>query len=421
MQASSSRKARRSATAGFSLVEILVAIVGLAIILVAAGQLVFATRRSTQREQYQVEARQTARAAGEYANYLLRGATDFNYFNGNAGAIVVWIWQGTGGGGKGGAQNTCPGSAGCLQATYDNLTAAQAGAGLGDQGTDLITFGRPSNPQFVSPTFWPGYQHASNVNWEVPSPPCPTDNTTALNAFCNMVDMPGCSGMSPELLLVDSSGNWAFYQITNVVGCEGNNCCANGVHVTSNAGLSTGINPPGGHPDLNNPQLVAGAQFAALRVCNGWFEQKSDIFDPATDNNCPVTPPADGSWAAKPGWTPLLPNVEDFQIAYLFKDGSTWNNVVNGPTFTCNGIASNVPCAAGTCDTPPCAVSNTDISNVIGFRITITARSSQQMSLESPLFLRPSAEDNPGAATPDAFYHFQGSSVAMIRNRTGGY
>src|SRR5271157_2432268 len=86
---------------GFTLIEVLVVLLSLVIILVGVGQLLFDTQKAAQRQQYQVDARQTARAAADYVNFLLRSATDMDMptvtppLPNNPGSIVVWYWVGT--------------------------------------------------------------------------------------------------------------------------------------------------------------------------------------------------------------------------------------------------------------------------------------------------------------------------------------
>ena len=145
-------------------------------------------------------------------------------------------------------------------------------------------------------------------------------------------------------MLVDKTGNWVFYQITDYKDTQNAATlhappaawCTDSqrglvpcLQVIANPG-DAALNAPGGQRNLTNPvTLVVGLQYAALRVCDGWLEQKVGIFNPATDANCPALaagaafPP----YVTKAGWSPLLPNVEDLQFAYVFADGT----VGNGP------------------------------------------------------------------------------------------
>jgi type II secretory pathway pseudopilin PulG len=393
-----------SAQGGFTLVEVLVVLISLTVILTLAGQLLFASKRLAVRQGLQVEARETARGAVDYAAFMLRGATDFNQMGGNAGAIMVWLYkQDTG---SYPSSITCPGDDGCFQATYNNVTDAS----LADPGTDIITFSRPNNTRIVKPVTWPGYQNASNVDWFPLDRPC-TDSAAMLQTFKDLTGAHGPAGqeVSDVLFLVDESGNFRLYQITDYQDGSNANCCdansncqdANGVaqpciKVVSNAGQSGAINPPGTQPDLVKPDLVLGARFVSLRVRNGWLEQKDGIFDPAVDN---------------PGnnFVPILPNVEDLQIAWFFRNGEIWNSAP-GHTLAVN--AFGVP-AQGT--TGPY-----DVTNVMGVRVTVTTRSSEPMTLDAPRFGRPVAEDHTPGGGKDALYRYQASASAMLRNRMAG-
>ena len=68
----------RNTGRGFTLIEVLVVIAALAMILLMVGQLLFPMRRATDRQRFQVEARQTARAAADYIAFMVRGSSDLN-------------------------------------------------------------------------------------------------------------------------------------------------------------------------------------------------------------------------------------------------------------------------------------------------------------------------------------------------------
>ena len=155
--------------------------------------------------------------------------------------------------------------------------------------------------------------------------------------FKTLTQDPANPTQSLPLLIVDPGvGAWLTYRITNYR--DGNNattctvlnpaCIVGGVNVpcvevNADPENANNLNPPGGVQLLANlPNLVVGSQFTALRVCNGWLEQKNGTFDPAADANCPAL--AAGTvefpdYVIKTGWSPLLPNVEDFQVAYAIQ------------------------------------------------------------------------------------------------------
>ena len=435
------RKSPERAGRGFTLIEVLVTMFSLVVIVVAAGQLLFATRRSTQRQQYQVDARQTARAAADYMNFVLRGATDMNVPStqtgpSNPGSIMIWTWVKP----WDGSNHPCPGSD-CRQVTYDNLTDAT----LGDLGTDIVTFAQCTNPQVYNPignfvygssctggpagcvTFYPTLCTGPNGN-----------STNALAYFEQVTGYTSTSNPSELMVIADTSGQWGFFQITDYSpsGSSNTSCCTapssgagtcqneNGIPqpclmVGTNIHVSSTINPPG----LPKPtgtgigvKLFAGVHYSTVRVCNGWLEQKDGIFDPTTDNNCTA---AGTAWNQAP-WTPLIPNVEDLQFAYVFNDGSIWND---GAQTLPGGTANHVPSQVGPGNTGAAQ----DITNAVGIRITVTARSAAQFPLEPGRFKRPPAENNPHDGSinaadlvADEFYRFQASTVAMLRGRTAG-
>jgi Tfp pilus assembly protein PilV len=426
---------------GFTLVEVLVTMFSLVIIVLAAGSLLSATRRATQRQQCQVDARQTARAAADYVDYLLRGATDMNMPTtqtgpSNPGSIMVWTWVGTW---DATTVHTCPGT-GCQQATYDNVKSTDGA--VADLGTDIITFALCENPQVYQPisTFTYGSPNCTGctAGMAALSPVlCTGPNGSSTNAWSYFQQVSGyTSPSSPSAVMVmaDSTGQWGFFQVTNYApsGSTNTSCCAANtichddtggtepcLIVGTNIGVSSTINPPG-NPKPTGPatgvKLFAGVHYASLRVCNGWLEQKDGLFDPRVDNNCTM---ASTTWNQAP-WTPVIPNVEDLQFAYVYNDGSIWND--SAQTLS-GGAANYVPAQAGPGGTPGAR----DIVNVIGIRITVTGRSASQFSLESARFRKPPAENNPhdgtinsSDLTPDEYYRFQASALAMLRGRTAG-
>jgi type II secretory pathway component PulJ len=368
-----SRKTDRRA--GFSLTELLVTLAGLTIILTVSAQLLFETRRAAVRQQFQVEARQLARAAVDYVHFMVRGATDLNY-SGDVPFPAAILTQ------VGVRPNQT------RQVSYNNVTDAN----LGDLGTDIITIGRAEDSLTSEPVGWSDFDSsAGSATWQF-GWACP-DIAANLDAFKRLT---GDNGVTSRWLLVaDETGGWRFYQInsygtadcpglTGTVVAGSANPQANGYLQPMDATLA---------PLANNPRLRLGVGWVTLRVRGGWLEQKNEIFDPATDN--PGT-----------AFVQLLPNVEDLQVAYLFRDGSLWNNA---PGHT---LAAGIP-------TQGSFGIATDAANVLGLRVTVTVRAPEAAPGESRDRFGPlAAEDHVPTAGPDRFYRYQTSGIVLLRNRS---
>ena len=427
---------------GFTLVEVLVVLASLGMILWMVGQLLFPMRQAAERQRLQVEARQTARAATDYLTIALRGATDMNDIANprNPAAILTFVWQGDGTGS--GNNPTCDGTAqaGCIQVSYNNVTDASLAA----LGTDIVTVGRPGSTLRLRPLTWAGAADSSNPTWWSWDQGCPTDATNAA-MFNQATQRDSMTNRSAPLMLFDAGGNWVFYQITDYKDSQnGSNCSSPPaqcwdvkssanipcIQVVANPG-SVALNAPGGQRSLTSPvTLNVGVQYTSFRVCNGWLEQKAGIFLPAVDNNCPALaagapfPP----YVTKNGWSPLLPNVEDLQVAYIFGNapaGTLPGNgtVANGPAGTM-ATAAGVPVAVG--GSPP--TNALDVLNVTAVRVTVTARSTSEATIHGVAgggkisAPQPAAEDHsPSVALTDTYYRSQITSLALLRNRVVGY
>jgi type II secretory pathway pseudopilin PulG len=432
---------------GFTLVEVLVVVASLGMILWMVGALFFPMRQAAERQRLQVEARQTARGATDYVAMLVRGATDLNDVTNprNPAAILTFLYQSAPG--TSGTNPTCDGSVtitsatgtGCVQVSYNNVTSAA----LATPGTDILTLGVASAPLRLTPSLWPvpgtandGQQNA----WEF-SQGCPSDAAN-LAAFELATGHDSVTGWSQPMMLIDRAGNWVFYQITNYQGgtsCSGPSgaSCTDPVsglvvpclEVVANPAVT--LNAPGGPIALTPPvTLIAGLQYTALRVCDGWLEQKAGFFNPATDSNCPALAagaafPTFAEMVAlspQPGWSPLLPNVEDLQFAYLFADGT----VGNGPAGTMTqapGPPLGLQVPVGVPIMGPTPLDPRDVRRVIGIRVTVTARSSTPVFGGGKALMRqPAAEDHdPGAVSPDTYFRYQLSSTSLLRNRDAGF
>jgi prepilin-type N-terminal cleavage/methylation domain-containing protein len=394
----------RRESRGFTLTELLVTIAALVVVLTLSAQLLFATRRASDRQRLQTEPRQIARGAADYVNYIVRTASDLNNVLGARNPLGIMVWYRDG-------NNTA------FQASYNNLTATQATSGLGDQGTDIITVTHADSAVFAPLIAWRGNQRAESAYWQF-NQRCP-DSTANLAAFKQLTGAhPGAGGVdvSDPIIIVDANGAAGTYQITDYkTGFNADNCSAKGslpddttgatcaanqgcMAVAANPALTDRIDPYGGQPPgMSEPiRLHLGPRFIALRVRNRWLEQKFGLFNPNTDN---------------PGsaFQRLLPNVEDFQVAWIFNNGETHNSTVANRLTT----TSQVP-AQGT-------TGAYDAINVAGMRVTFTTRSAVVIPGEiNNRYLRPAAEDRVAATARDQFFRVQLSATSMIRNRWVG-
>lgn len=440
---------------GFTLIEVLVVMLSLVIIVVAVGQLLFDTQKATQRQQYQVDARQTARATADYVTFLLRGATDMNMptvvppLPNNPGSVLIWYWVGTWASGN---NNSCPGAPGtgaCVQATWDNVTDSSC-PGCADLGTDIITFGRVDNVQIyyqVGGGFsFDNVKNESSHTVNFYPALCAGPNGNSANALAYFQQTTGytsASNPSPVMVIADTLGRWGFFQITSYPASGSDVCspiCSNKngvaqpcVTVGTHIGVASTVNPPGNpNPtgDDDAVRLFAGVRYTSLRVCQGWLEQKDGMFDPGSDGTGALGTGANAcssnGWNTAP-WTPILPNVEDLQLAYIYNnDGASTSNpasIWNSSAQTLPTTIHNVPTQAG----PGAATLANDVTNVVGIRVTVTARSVSSVPQEQERFRKQPAENNPHDGTINAadtqldkFYRFQASEIAMLRGRNPG-
>ncbi len=383
---------------GFTLPEALVTLIIVVIVLVIGAQLLFSARAAAERQRYQVEARQRAREAVEYVHFMLRGATDMNGQNPNAPSPFALLTYAR------------FGHAGNVQVSYDNLTAAQAAAGFGDEGTDIITFARAEDARFVPVSCWVGAGNSATLYFRF-GDGCPNSNQN-LTLFKNLTGAhpEGPLEMSEPFMVFDESGKATFVQITNYLDGPNSNNCTNppppgtcggatppAIQVIANHGLSQVVNPPGGFRDVNLPAWGAlGVRFYSLRVWQGWLQQKRGVFNPARPHE---------------GFVNIFPDVEDFQVAYFFRNGQVFNHQIGTSLIPAPGP---LPWEAGFDPLAPTA------PNVVAVRVTVTARSAQALPpTQEPAarFFRPAAENRPAAVARDRFYHFQAASMVLLRSR----
>lgn len=429
---------------GFTLIEAVVSVLILSVVMVVALTLLLSMRSFASKQQAFTAPRQSSRAGIDYLSFFLAGASDLNVEAGNPNALVMWLTYGDNGTSAGAPR----------QVSYNNLTAAQAAAGFGDEGTDIITLSVPTNPVRIPIVKWTGSAVASktmDVNFTAGCP----DNVKNLELFKQVTGavQVGPKELSGILTVQDSAGRWRYMQITdyNWSKCElavGADPTLEVIHIQITPGNSDQLNPPGGwREDLVEPFTInAGIDFTSFRVRNRNLEQKTSgvdaggayspgIFNPACDGTAP------GGGCPTIGFTPVVENVEDLQIAYVFRDGTVWNTrnqtlATTGP----GGAASNIPEQVATVSAAPGA---RDITNVRALRISVTARSNpldigaRQLStgisptpvpgstLREGLYRRPALEDHAqgpvDTVATGVFDRYRLTTTLVLRNRMLGF
>ncbi|MDW7966883.1 MAG: hypothetical protein RMI39_02000, partial [Thermoanaerobaculum sp.] len=306
-----------------------------------------------------------------------------------------------------------------VQFTFDNVT----NPAWADVGTDILTFARAEQTVAVAADCWPGGQNAVNLCVRFTLGCGPSGNSAAnLALFKSLTGahMEGTREVSDVLLLMGANGNWAFLQITDYKDNQNDDTCNQcrnssaqcawatggavppGIWVIANPGLSDKWNTPSCCPTLENPEVALGVRYTTLRVKNRSLQQKNGVFD--------QTNPDDGFFT-------VMPNVEDFQVAYFFRDGSVRNDRL---PRDCSWAPNCVPVQNQAFGDPGTLPEN-HAANVIGLRVTLTARSATPLPPTQeavPRFRQPVAENNDPAAAPDRFYHYQSSVFVLLRNRT---
>ena len=444
-------RSRIERSRGMSLPEAMVSLLILTMVMIVALTLLFTMKSFAERQQVKTAPRQTSRQAMEYVGSVITGATDLNDIPtpSNPNAIITWYTQGN--------------SSAPRQASFNNLKNDGTEDKLGEVGTDIITVAVPANQMLVPFTKWPGQLHASTawLNFKDGCGPDPGNDAEMTRRF---LELTGADITDPAryseaksgiLTVVDSTGQWAYYEITSYqqFDCDSVDSTSglpDTVHIVANPGQSQRINPPGGQPTLIQPvSLAGGMRFMSFRVRRPdpndpdsipSLEQKMGLFDPTTDN--PGT-----------AFVPIIPDVEDFQVAYLYSQplsagGISNRTVWNSWTGSANAIIPAAPPdIPGTDDynnVPPQGTESAwDIKHVSGIRLSITSRSaplrfeSRNISVRrgsaTRSNARPRSEDRaealPGARQKDGattgrfvgdFDHHRMTSTLLIRNRMLG-
>lgn len=409
---------------GFTVLEALVSVIILVVVMTAAGSLLFSMKSFAQKQQSFAAPRQTSRAGLDYLTYYFEGAGDLNTAPtltgslGNPNALLMYYKKSE--------------SAAETQASFNNLTAAQAALGLGDVGTDAVTLEVPVSPMRIPIENWPGF-HAAATMWVGFTEGCSVSDDYNMYLFQQatgatpLTNPVSNSAQSAILTVWDANGAWAYYQITSY---QTSDCskAPYAIHVVANPGKSNMLNPPGGYKGIfaDPVHISAGIQFISFRVRNGNLEQKNGMYDPATDN--PGT-----------AFFPVVENVEDFQVAYIYgqgaQNGQIWNTA--SQSLATAGVANGIPTQAG----PNAAPGVYDIQNVIGVRISVTGRSmplplsgrklaslrAQSTDPTLNFYYRPASEDHPKGAldyvpgpNPMVYHHQRYTTTLMVRNRALG-
>lgn len=422
---------------GFTLIEALVSILILSVVMIVALTLLVSMRSFAAKQQTFTAPRQSARAVVDYLSFFLAGASDLNVDQGNPNALVMWTTFGT--------NVTAPAT--LRQSTFNNLTAAQASAGFGDEGTDIISVSVTTNPIRIPILTWTGNLAGGNtalLNFSAGCGLAFNDDAANLALFKEVTGatVVGASEVSGLLTVQDFSGRWRYLRITSYVS---SNCAAmTGTNPTREVisiqfirGDADQVNPPGGwRNDLVLPlTLNAGVEYTSFRVRNRSLEQKTTgfdgagIFSPGFFN-----PDCDGDTAGVGcpaiGFTPVVENVEDLQIAYVFRDGTIWNTAAQ-PLVTTdpNGNASNIPQQAMTVTVDPTLL---DVRNVRALRVSTIARSNPLdigarglSRFETGTYRRAGLEDRaqgpPDTLANGVFDRYRLTTTLVLRNRMLGF
>jgi type II secretory pathway pseudopilin PulG len=424
---------------GFSLAEATISLTLLIIVMVVSLTLLFSMRSFAERQQFVMEPRQTARRAIEYLSYFLEGAADLNAAGGMPNALVTYY------------NADASDDTSLVQASYNNLAAGKDGnvalslttplgtipsTTFGDIGTDIVSVAVPTVRPGKYEIFGALPTNGANLDLWVNFREGCNDDAENLRLF-KLATFGGPTNADPSpntLMLVDNDGLWAYAKFDSYVGSD----CASPnqvIQVKFSPGQAPGaggpLGPPNGaagDPVVGNPSyLVTGVQYFSFRIrtdaATGLpnLEQKNGLFDPLTDN--PGT-----------AFVPVIENVEDLQVAYMYRTGDIWNSSVqqiSAGMLGCATCVTDTPIESG----PKLAAPLLDVRNVVGLRFSVVGRS-RPMSLPvrtmtnvSPggatgttgnRHFRPAVEDHTAAAAYDNFEHSRLTTTLMLRNRMLG-
>jgi len=377
---------------GFTLIEATISMTLLLIVLVLSLSFLFGMRAFAERQELFAEPRQTARRAVDYLSEAAKSASDMNPLGANPNALVVWY--------KKGGVNT--------QASWNNVQ----NAALADVDTDILTLCRATASRRIAFNNWSigatetTFFSAADRATLLFRDGCNDANANMamlmqLTGNCASTSCVGgvypCACTSDLLMVADSTGAWSYFTISNYNGYT--TACPNGVVqvLLTPAGAAT-IGPPVTHNVTVPANLSAGVRFFSFRVRDGQLQQKQGLFDQGVD-------------APGANFTPLLEDIEDLQVAWVFDDGTIWNDTTAHRLGTTNQVPSQ--------DTVGGIVR--DVTAVRGLRISVTARAPRDLPNQvTARYVRPASEDRLVGAVRDRRYHYRLTSTLMVRNRMLG-
>jgi len=382
---------------GFTLIEATISMTLLLIVLVLSLSFLFGMRAFAERQELFAEPRQTARRAVDYLSEAAKSASDMNPCGGNPNALITWYRKGAGVG--------VP-----TQASWNNVQ----NAALADVDTDILTLCRATASRRIAFTdFYLGATQQPTFNTADRAWLMFRDGCNDANANMQMLmqltgncasSCPGgvypCACTSDLLMVADASlgsGAWNYFTISTYDSYP--TACPNGVVqvLLSPAGAST-ISAPVSRPISVPANLSAGVRFFSFRVRNNELQQKQGLFDSAVD-------------APGANFTPLLEDIEDLQVAWVYDDGTIWNDTAAHRLGTTNQVPSQDTLGGAT----------RDIALVRGLRISVTARAPRDLPNQAfARYVRPASEDRAVGAARDRRYHYRLTSTLMIRNRMLG-
>lgn len=411
---------------GFTLIEMSVSLALLVLVMVLAMTLLFSMRSFAERQTMVTAPRQTARRAIDYVSFFTQGAGDLNQLSGNPNALVM-------------AYRTSP-TGPNLQASYDNLTSGQTS--FGDKDTDVVSMTTVTNPVRLDidtistpPGSWGTSSFDIILNYQVGCGAGPTyspaDNDANIDSFLRAIGAypfpPGgpAPASNPIFIVAGLAQQpWTYAKLKDRPTSDCSLVTTGKTNILSlktSAGQATEMCSPGfdaTQPVQGKGTLISGIGFAAFRVRTQAgsglpaLEQKNGLFDP----NGPDT-----------GFFPIVENVEDFQVAYLFQDGTVRN--ASGSKMT---NATGVPDQQGPFLGAP-AANAPDIVNVVGVRLTIIGRSPRlpigslkltSLSTGAGQHFRPGVEDGVAGTIPTGtgpFYdYYRLTTTLLLRNRVLG-
>ncbi len=444
---------------GFSLVEVTTSLLLFVIVMAVTLSLLFSMRSFAERQTYYTIPRQVARKAVDYVGSFLEGAADLNNAATNPNAwprnpnALVMYWAAP-------SVTNLGCGPGCRQASYNNLTSSQSD--LGTVGTDIISFAFPQSAvQFpisgwdvVSDPNSPSAYSSFSDTCKAFGTNSAADDASMIQAFKNQIGWDSTTSRSALMTITDPTGRWVYVVVNGVD--AGSKCDGTLSKQTERVrftfiGDSTAqinhwdsVNDTSVRPtasldcssfDSNPCLLLAGVSYMSFRHRTRTYpsanpprppevflDQKMGLFDPAVD-----TVSSAGVIDAGSTFVPILENVEDFQVAYLFANGQLWNT--GAQVLTTDNAVPEQPVGAVDCS----AVG--DVRCVVGMRVTMTGRSNAlpvsslnqsdlQITTGVGAHRRPAAEDRAQGAldntTNFAFDRYRLSTTFLIRNRLLG-